>query len=65
MPKSHVRHTIKLYFTWTSEGIDLEFHLGNDLDLHFVNDFNLSSKFTFMYSLMLFYTILGDLEVVF
>ena len=62
---SEILNARELYFTWTSEGVDLEFHLGNNLDLHFVNAFNLSGKCTFTYSLMLFYTILGDLKVIY
>ena len=45
--------------------MNLEIHLVNDLDLHLVKDFYLFSKFCLMYSLLLFYTILDDLKVMF
>ena len=61
MATSHVRHTIQL--VW--EGMDLELYLTKHLDLYFVNDFNLLSKFCLMYSLLLFYTVLDDLKVMF
>ena len=43
----------------------LKFLLVNDLDLHLVNDFYLLAMFCLMYSLLLFYTILDDLKVMF
>ena len=45
--------------------MDLELYLVNDLDLHLASAFHLFSKFCLMYSLLLFYTILDDLKVMF
>ena len=45
--------------------MDLTLHLVNDLDLHPVNDVFLFSKFCLMYLLLLIYTILVDLKVMF
>ena len=45
--------------------MDLEVHLVNDLDLHLVKNFYLFSKFCLMCSLLLFYTILDNLKVMY
>ena len=45
--------------------MDCELHLVNDLDLRLVNDFYLFSKFCLVYLLLLFYTILDGLKVMF
>ena len=45
--------------------MDLKLHLVNDPDLHLVNAFYQFSKFCLMYSLLLVYTILDDLKVMF
>ena len=45
--------------------MDLKLHFVNDIDLYLVNDFYLFSKFCFMYLLLVIYTILHDLKVMF
>ena len=45
--------------------MDLKLHLVNDLDLHLVNAFYLFCKFCLMFSLLLIYPILDDLNVMF
>ena len=45
--------------------MDLILHLVNYLDLHLINDFYLFSKFCFLYSSLLIYTILDDLKLMF
>ena len=45
--------------------MDLQLHFVNDTDLHLVNDFYLFSTFCLVYSLLLIYTFLDELKVMF
>ena len=45
--------------------MDLQLHLVNGLDVQLVKDFHLFCKFCLMYSLLLIYSILDELKVMF
>ena len=45
--------------------MDLKLHLVNDLDLYLINNVYIFSMFCMMYSLLLIYTILYDLKMMF